>query len=279
MRIEFGGFNFVADREFNNVTLCGVGTGTEVDYIQSHRGKDDGIEFFGGTVNVKHIVSSQNEDDGFDTDNGWQGKGQFIIIQDVRPDASSDASNGYESDNHSTAASYVADPRTLPTMYNVSLLGKNDYNVGPSYATILRRGTGGHYYNHLIQGFPRGIEVRDAATEAQLVAGNLFIKNSIFFNNDSLGDNDNWPAPQASNDIDEKTYFEQTDWMNRQLDPGTPAAAFSPTAPSFALPSGAAALTGGATPPSDGFFDPTATFVGAVGTEDWTAGWTAYPQN
>src|SRR5207253_40977 len=55
IRIEFGGFNFVADREFNNLTLCGVGSGTTVDFIQVHRGSDDGVEFFGGTVNVKHI--------------------------------------------------------------------------------------------------------------------------------------------------------------------------------------------------------------------------------
>ena len=49
--------------------------------------------------------------------------------------------------------------------------------------------------------------------------------------------------------------------------------------PDFKPGSGAAALTGGATPPNDGFFDATATFVGAFGTDDWTAGWTSYPQN
>ncbi|MFH0899939.1 MAG: hypothetical protein V2A73_04845 [Pseudomonadota bacterium] len=34
-----------------------------------------------------------------------------------------------------------------------------------------------------------------------------------------------------------------------------------------------------ATPPSDGFFDTAATFVGAIGSQDWTAGWAAYPVN
>ena len=92
VRIEFAGFNFVADREFNNLTLCGVGTGTTIDYVQVHGGSDDGIEFFGGTVNVKHLVSSQNEDDGFDTDNGWQGKAQFVIVQNVQPDGAREAS-------------------------------------------------------------------------------------------------------------------------------------------------------------------------------------------
>jgi hypothetical protein len=277
VRIEFAGFNFVADREFNNLTLCGVGDGTTIDYVQVHGGSDDGVEFFGGTVNVKHIVSTQNGDDGFDTDNGWQGKAQFVIIQNVKPQGSIEASNGFESDNHGTAASYTATPRTLPTVYNVSLLGSHDYTGGTSFAAVFRRGTGGHYANVLIMNFPGGIEMRDQATLDQETAGNFYVKNSIFFHNDAAGDSDNWPTPQASNDIDEKTIFEQAGWNNREVDPGLTAGAFLTSAPNFKPADGAAALTGGATPPSDGFFDATATFVGAMGATDWTAGWTAYP--
>ncbi len=275
VRIEFGGYNFMTDREFNNLTLCGVGDKTVVDFVQVHHGSDDGIEFFGGTVNAKHIVSSQNEDDGFDTDNGWEGKAQFVIVQNLFPHGATEASNGYESDNHGTEASWRADPRTLPTVYNVTVLGLKDYDR-TSYAAVLRRGTGGKYYNHIFMNFPLGIEVRDTATLEQLMANNLFIKNSIFFHN--AVDNNNWPAPQAMNDIVEKDWFEKAEWNNRQVDPGLPGEAFSPASPNFKPAAGAAALTGGAMPPDDGFFDPTATFVGAVGPEDWTAGWTAYPQ-
>ena len=273
VRIEFAGFNFVADREFNNLTLAGVGSGTTVDYIQVHGGSDDGIEIFGGTVNVKHIVSSQNEDDGFDTDNGWQGKAQFIIVQSITPNGTAEAANGYESDNHGTAASYAAEPRTLPTVYNVTMIGKKDYVTGSSFAAVLRRGTGGKYYNHIITGFPIGLEVRDTLTANQLTDGNLFIKNSIFFKNGA--DDSNWAPPQATNDINEKMYFEDPAWANQFVDPGLPASAFNRTNPSFKP---ATAVAGGATPPSDGFFDPAATFIGAVGAEDWTTGWTAYPQ-
>lgn len=276
VRIEFAGFNFVADREFNNLTLCGVGSGTTVDYVQVHGGSDDGIELFGGTVNVRHIVSSQNGDDGFDTDNGWQGKAQFVVIQNATPDGAKEASNGFESDNHGTAASYIATPRTLPTFYNVSIFGDHNYTAGQSYAMVLRRGTGGHYYNVIATGFPRGIEVRDQATKVQLDAGDLFFKNSMFFGN--AGDGNNWPPAQAMGDIDEATYFTNAAWSNRFVDPGINAAHLSLTAPNFAPTPGAAAMTGAATPPSDGFFDPSATFVGAIGSTDWTQGWTAYPQ-
>src|SRR5262245_49068186 len=191
VRIEFGGFNFVADREFNNLTLCGVGSGTTIDFVQVHGGSDDGIEFFGGTVNVKHIVSSQNEDDGFDTDNGWNGKAQFVIVQNIahRPGVVLEATNGYESDNHGTAASFEAEPRTLPTVSNVTLIGDHNFTEQPSFAAVFRRGTGGHYMNHIWLNFPKGIEFRDPQTETQLVAGNLTITNSMLFNNDANATN------------------------------------------------------------------------------------------
>jgi hypothetical protein len=63
------------------------------------------------------------------------------------------------------------------------------------------------------------------------------------------------------------------------MDPLMPTGAISKTAPVFKPNTGSPALTLGATPPNDGFFDATANFVGAIGTVDWTAGWTAYPQN
>ncbi len=278
VRIEFTGFQFVAGREFNGLSLAGVGSGTEIDYLQSHASADDGIELWGGTVNLKHVVSSQNGDDGFDTDNGWNGKVQFLVVQHVNPDGSSDAANGYESDNHATAASFTAAPRTMPTIYNATLIGKPDYAVGSSsFATVFRRGTGGRYYNHLIYGFPRGLEMRDTATADQASSGNLSVQNSIIFHNDATGDDDNWPAPQAAGDIVEQTFFEDVSWNNRFVDPGM-ALASSLTAPSFLPATGSPALTGGATPPSDGFYDTSATYVGAFGTVDWTEGWTAYPQ-
>jgi hypothetical protein len=276
VRIQFAGFNFVADREFNNLTLAGVGSGTEIDFVQLHGGSDDGVELFGGTVNVKHVVSSQNGDDGFDTDNGWQGKGQFIVVQNVKPQGATEASNGYESDNHATAASYETAPRTKPTLYNVTMIGNHDYSGGTSFATVLRRGTGGNYYNHIIMDFPRGLEFRDVATRSSLDQGNLFFKSSIVFNNAANGQN--WEPAQATGDIDEASYLTNAAWSNRFVDPGLPGARNNLAAPDWKPTAGAAALTGGATPPDDGFFDASATFVGAIGSEDWTLGWTAYPQ-
>ena len=276
VRIEFAGYNFVADREFNTLTLCGVGSGTTIDFVQVHGGADDGIELFGGTVNVKHIVSSQNQDDGFDTDNGWNGKAQFIVIQDVAPQAAAEASNGYESDNHGLAPSYTADPRTLPTVYNVTVVGKaTGGGSAGHYAARLRRGTGGKYYNHIFVGFQRPIQLLDAPTTAQVAAGNLFIKNSIFFTKDLT--QDAWFAVDTDTTVVEKDIlFNPADsWSNQYVDPALTDAT-NLKAPNF-KPSGTPVV--GATPEAGGgFFDVSATFVGAIGAEDWTAGWTAYPQ-
>jgi hypothetical protein len=276
VRSEFGGFAYMPSREWNNFTFCGVGRGTVIENIQSHKGADDAVEFFGGTVNAKRLVLTQNEDDGLDSDNGWQGKAQFVVIQHVAP-RGTDASNGYESDNHANAPSYTAVPRTMPLIYNVTSIGKKDYIGAASFGALFRRGTGGTYYNHIITKWASGVvEVRDADTMAQITANMLFIKNSIFF--DNMGADGNWPAAMATGDIDEKTIFLNTAWMNREVDPMLGDAS-SLTAPNFKPATGSPALTGGAAPPNDGFFDMTATFVGAVGADDWTAGWTSYPQN
>src|SRR5205085_3076944 len=111
-------------------------------------------------------------------------------------------------DNHATAASYNALPRTEPTMYNVTLIGDHAYTGVASFAGVFRRGTSGHYFNHIFYGFPKGPEFRDAETKAVLDSGKLEIKNSMFFGNDAGPTN--MPPPQASGDIDESAYISTT---------------------------------------------------------------------
>lgn len=89
VRVQHSGFEVQPDKELNGITFAGVGTGTVAEYIQVHNSSDDGIEMFGGTVNLKYIVLTGNDDDSFDTDNGWGGYGagdeggyvQFMILR------------------------------------------------------------------------------------------------------------------------------------------------------------------------------------------------------
>ena len=68
--IRHGGINIGSDNEINGLTLGGVGSGTTLDYIEIVSNADDGIEFFGGTAQVKHLVSAFCADDAVDYDEG-----------------------------------------------------------------------------------------------------------------------------------------------------------------------------------------------------------------
>jgi len=79
VRIEFAGKEISAGKEFNGLFLAGVGKGTTIDHVQFHRGSDDGIEIFGGAVNVTYAMISDNQDDGFDVDEGWRGYARYVV--------------------------------------------------------------------------------------------------------------------------------------------------------------------------------------------------------
>lgn len=77
VRIQHGGFAFGEGNEINGLTLGGVGTGTTVEFVEIVSNSDDGIEFFGGTVNTNNIAVAFCQDDSFDLDNGVTGVHQF----------------------------------------------------------------------------------------------------------------------------------------------------------------------------------------------------------
>ena len=67
----------------NGLTLGGVGSATDIDHVEVYANADDGIEFFGGTVNTSHLVAAFCQDDSFDIDQGYSGTNQFwFAIQD-----------------------------------------------------------------------------------------------------------------------------------------------------------------------------------------------------
>lgn len=281
VRVEFAGRPLSANNELNGVTFYACGSATQVDYLQVHRGVDDGIEFFGGTVNVKHVVITGSDDDGLDWDRGWTGKAQFLIAAQIP----GRGNHGIEADNDSNNADLT--PRSAPTLYNVTLVGRNPDTAaseGPSRGVLLRVGTAGKLHNFIVTNFTdKGFMVDGAASATQWTQGALSISNSIFFENPaSLIDYVSSPRADGGitdNLLNEVTELAAPSLANRfDVDPQLTAAT-NVTAPNFKPASGSPALTGGATPPNDGFFDVSATFVGAIGDTDWTSGWTAYPEN
>jgi len=79
--IRFGGALIGADNEINGLTLGGVGSGTVIENVEVIGNIDDGIEFFGGTVDVKNAVVAYQGDDAFDVDQAYSGTlDNFIYI-------------------------------------------------------------------------------------------------------------------------------------------------------------------------------------------------------
>lgn len=74
------GVEVVKDREINGLSLVGVGSGTTIQNITVNRSGDDGIELWGGTVNLTNVVIDGAQDDSFDTDEGWSGTVDGLTI-------------------------------------------------------------------------------------------------------------------------------------------------------------------------------------------------------
>ena len=79
--IRHGGANIGSGNEINGLTLGGVGFGTSINNIEIVANQDDGIEWFGGTVNTSYVVVWNCGDDGIDTDQSWAGNlDNFVVI-------------------------------------------------------------------------------------------------------------------------------------------------------------------------------------------------------
>jgi hypothetical protein len=197
VRIEYGGFIVNPNRELNNLTLCAVGTGTQIDHVQAHGGLDDAIEFFGGRVNTNYVVVTGNNDDGEDTDFGADGTHQFwIIVNDQGNSANGDDSRAFESDNNDVVQATL--PRTAPKNYNFTVTGFNvTLSANSIAALMIRRGSGLRLYNSIVDGYQRAITFRDAITCSGFGPGDAVVENTTFTDiSVSLGSpSDNASAP------------------------------------------------------------------------------------
>jgi hypothetical protein len=123
VRIEYAGYAFLPDKEINGLTFGGVGNGTVIDYVQVSYANDDSFEWFGGTVNCKHLISYRTLDDDFDTDNGFSGQVQFGISLRDSAIADISKSEAFECDNDANGS----DLRTTVT----PITGTNGVTIAP----------------------------------------------------------------------------------------------------------------------------------------------------
>lgn len=79
--IRHGGTNIGAGNEINGLTLGGVGSGTTISNVEVVANQDDGVEWFGGTVDVSNVLVWNSGDDGLDTDQAWNGTcSNYLVV-------------------------------------------------------------------------------------------------------------------------------------------------------------------------------------------------------
>lgn len=275
--IRYGGVSIGAGNEINGLTMAGVGKGTTIEYVEVYKNLDDCFEWFGGTVDTKHLVGAYCGDDTFDIDQGFTGKGQFwFAVQDPEQADRTGEHDGGDSDLGPNGE--ASEPFATPQVYNATYIGSADGGAG-DVALKLRDNFAGSYFNSIFSGFPvEAIEIEDldetdtGDSRARFEEGTLKLQNNIFHNFGAgttlrdLVENDGAFGDAVADSLDS--------WNNQIDDPQL--ANVSRLDPSLdpRPASGGPASNGAMAVPGDDFFDQ----VGYFGAFDpngdnWAAGW------
>lgn len=240
---------FSEENELNGIAFQGVGDGTTVEFVQVHLNEDDGVEFFGGTVNAKYLVLSGIGDDSLDWTQGWQGNVQYLVAKQY----TDNGDQGIEADNNGDANDST--PRARPTLANMTFVGQSNTDIG----WLLREGTGARIANSVVTGFGEYcVDIDNQSTFDNVE--NLTVNNSIA-GGCALGTFD---------DADGDSFLVSA-WFLDQA--GNQNA--DPLLDNIAPAAGSPALGVGAVPFTNSFFD-NVDFAGAIRSADtdWTQGWT-----
>lgn len=179
LRIEYSGYAYNSEKEFNGLSMFGVGNGTTLEYIQVHEGSDDGFEWFGGAVNAKYLVVTnfheEVADDLFDWTEGWNGTGENWY--GIRKNASN---RGIEADNNSN--NHLAAPISNPTIKNLTLIGNGIDGGGENHAMKLRVGTKAQFDNVVLKDWGTGFDIQHDESVGYVADGQLKATNVKFEN-------------------------------------------------------------------------------------------------
>ncbi len=175
LRVEYSGGAADAASENNGFSFYGVGNGTTIDYIQAFEGADDGVEFFGGTVNASHVSVIGAQDDSVDWTEGFTGTLTDVYIQHRQSHDKGIEGDGFNTDigNNSNPVFWSA-----PTINNLTINGLGSSNGNE--AIRLRAGTRAIFNNVLLEGFEEGYDLDDTETGVGVEAGDTNVTNVTF---------------------------------------------------------------------------------------------------
>lgn len=314
VRLEYAGIPINPNQEVNSLTLGSVGSGTTIDYVQASFGLDDSFEWFGGTVNAKHLIAYKGLDDDFDTDNGFSGYVQFGVGIRGAAIADQSGSNGFECDNDANGSANT--PYTSAIFANMSIIGaKGATNIAidPLFqnGAQLRRNNKQKLYNTVITGYPYGVYIDSQKGSAKVNAanGDIDLQNVVLagvegwgpggfglgwsvnvkpmgvavpgFENMASGTNG---AAILIGDKSPEDWFKSLTGnkiLGSNANMGLSSTLWSAGRPTFVLTTGTTESLIGPKLKSDlpSFFEAT-DYVGAFKSTDWTTGWSEFaPQS
>ncbi|MCR9065402.1 MAG: hypothetical protein NXI00_15620 [Cytophagales bacterium] len=166
--IRHGGALIGDGNEINGITLGGVGSGTVIEHVEVVGNLDDGIEFFGGTVNLKYGLVWAQGDDGYDIDQSYSG-----TIENSIYIAGADSDHALEIDGPENSIN--ADGKFI--FKNNSLKGKTG-----EYADWRSNAQGSLLDNYFF-GFSDDADMElddNAGVQANYLAGNIVISGNEF---------------------------------------------------------------------------------------------------
>lgn len=297
VRIEYAGYAFQPDKEINSLTLAGVGNKTVLDHIQVTYAKDDAFEWFGGTVNAKHLIAYKTQDDDFDTDNGYSGKVQFGLIMRDSLIADISKSESFESDNNSSGG--AVNPKTSAIFSNITSIGPRATlsNVGNSNylaGAQIRRNSAISIYNSIFMGWPTGIIIDaqlGSSTALNIEDSSLRLRNVTLVGNTTPISFVGTAGASITNTATLQAWFTNP-YYNNDILATVPDAKLiqpfnygAPDPTPFAGSNGNAKILSGGnfTDPKfngDTFFDKTVAFRGGIAPagaySTWWKGWTVF---
>ena len=179
VRVEYSGGAADASSENNGFSFYGVGNGTTIEFIQAFEGRDDGIEFFGGTVNATYLSVVGAQDDSVDWTEGFTGTLTNVYIEHRQSH-----DKGIEADGFNTDTGNNSDPIffSSPTINNLTVNGNGSSN--DNEAIRLRAGTRAIFNNVLISGFAEAFDLDgdnlDSPTGVGVLEGNTRVNDITF---------------------------------------------------------------------------------------------------
>lgn len=230
------------------LVLAGVGSGTKIDHVQVRRTTDNCYGIAGGRFDAKHLVCQFPADEMFEISSGYQGRMQFVFGQKTP------AGGGHHG--------FLVENNALATVFNATLCGDGVANQG--HGLVLRNTARIDLANGIFTGWSTGLDVVGATGTPFGVRNSIFAGNA---NNPAFAEVEAGANNLADDDngFDEAVFLE--DGGTNSLNSAGLVACHDANNPQPWPP----AAINGATPPSDGFFDTNASFVGAF--RDQNDGW------